>query len=376
MEYDFYVCLTALSRIFSSRCNDGFRLVQEAGGVREVFMLSEKELSDMMPGGSRYISSISDHSILDWAAAEVDWAFSHGIRLLYLDGEGYPSRLKQCSDAPLMLYCMGDAQFENRRVLSVVGTRRATYYGRDFCRRILESLSFLDPKPLIISGLALGIDGCAHMSALDFGMETVAVLPCALDTIYPQRHRELALRIASHGALLTDFSRGTPVMAHTFVRRNRIIAGLSDATLLAESFLPGGGMITASLANSYNRDVFAVPGRNTDESFAGCNSLIASNSAILVDKPDSLSRSMGWETPQSARQQKLLFPQVEGDLKKSIVEALRDSASCTAEDLARRCGSGLDELSAALLEMELDGLLSSTSGGRYVLRFADKRDFM
>lgn len=368
MEYDFYVHLAALSRIFCDKCADGRRLIGMFGNISEIFTLSGKDLRSIMPGAEKIIGQLTDRSILDWAEKEVKWAESQGVRLLYVDEPGYPYRLRECEDAPLMLYCKGKADLDREHVLAVVGTRRATYYGRTFCRSIIENLAACGVNPLIASGLALGIDGCAHQAALDSGLETVAVLPCALDTVYPGRHRELAEAIAQNGALLSDFSRGTPIMVHTFIRRNRIIAGLADAVLLAESFKPGGGLITASLANSYSREVFAVPGRNTDESFVGCNSLIAKNEAALVDSADTLARAMGWMLQKKKVRQNTLFDDLDSEPKKRIAQALRQRSPQSVEELFLISGVRKEDFASILLEMEVAGVVTGVGGGRYGLR--------
>ena len=202
--------------------------------------------------------------------------------MLGIGQPGYPRRLADCGDAPLLLYVRGAADLDATHVLAVVGTRKATWTGRDQCRRIVENLAELEEKPLIVSGLALGIDGCAHEAALAAGLPTVGVLPCGPEAVYPRQHQALADRMLERGALVTDFARGIAPEAYTFLRRNRIIAGLADAVLLVESYQKGGGLITASLAASYNREVYAVPGRPTDASFEGCNRLIAAQEAVLV----------------------------------------------------------------------------------------------
>lgn len=371
MEYDSLVYATALSGIFSGRCAAGIQLASLFDDISEIFSLNGKELAGILRPADSAFAKILDPSTLEWARSEVDWARASGVDLLYMDDERYPRRLRECADAPMMLYSRGPADLNAGKVLSVVGTRRSTYYGREYCRRLIFHLAETGADPLIVSGLALGIDGCAHQAALDAGLKTVAVLPCAADTIYPQRHRDLASRIVEKGAVVTDFPRGTPLMAHTFVRRNRIIAGMADAVLLAESYRPGGGMITASLANSYDRDVFAVPGRNTDESFAGCNHLITCNSAVLVSSPDTIPEHMGWQTSSTLFGDQGaggLRNRVENEAGRKIVEALRQRSPLSSEELL--CCSGLDfkEFSVALLELEMNGTVRAVPGGRYDLQ--------
>lgn len=368
MEYDFLVYQTALSKIFSLKCAAGLRLMEMYPDISEIFTLDRKSLESIIGNTGRYVADILDHATLDWAASEVDWALSCGIKLLPIGDESYPRRLKECPDAPLMLYCSGEADLNAGRALAVVGTRRASYYGKETCRKILERIACNTVKPLIISGLALGIDGTAHIAALDFGLPTVAVLPCGLDSIYPYRHRELALRIMEKGALVTDFARATAPLSLTFVRRNRIIAGMADAVLLAESYVPGGGLITVSLARSYDREVFAVPGRMSDASFKGCNKMIAGNMACIVDGLDTIEIAMGWGASRAVRKERDLFSAEDTPLKRNIVKALSSRSPLSVNELSLLLGDSIGTLSTALLELEMEGRIGSCGNGGYELK--------
>ena len=217
------------------------------------------------------------------------------------------------------------------------------------------NLAALDPKPTIVSGLALGIDGCAHGAALESGLPTVAVLPCGLDEIYPRQHGELAGRIAENGALVSDFARGTAPVAFTFLRRNRIIAALADATLLAESYRKGGGLITMSLAASYNRDCFAVPGRLSDASFEGCNRLIAKQEAVLVADEDTIPDTLGWPLPALRQTPKSPYRPEDSPQRKQILQLLQEHAPLTPEDLSVRMGIPAREATVLLLSLEMEG---------------------
>lgn len=368
MEYDFLVYQTALSKIFSLKCTAGLRLMEMFPDISEIFRLDREELESVVGKADWCVNGILNPATLRWAAGEVDWALGSGIRLLPIGDPSYPRRLRECPDAPLLLYCSGNADLNAERVVSVVGTRRATYYGRETCRKMVERLSENPVKPLIVSGLALGIDGTAHLAALDSGLPTVAVLPCGLDEIYPQRHRELALRIMEHGALVTDFARATAPVSLTFVRRNRIIAGMADAVLLAESYVPGGGLITASLARSYDREVFAVPGRLSDASFKGCNQMIAKNVATIADSVDSIEASMGWRAAELRRSERTLFRAEDTPLSRSIMMALSDKSPMSVDELSLVVHAEIGELSSALLELEIEGRIRSTRDGGYDLR--------
>ena len=213
MEPDLSVYYCALSKVFAYRCAAGRRLLEHFGGPAAVFAARRKELLSVLPGAAAYVDHLLDPGLLAWAEREAAWARQAGIRLLGLGAPGYPRRLAACDDAPILLYCKGTADLDAPRSLAVVGTRKCSWNGRNACRKLIGALAALDPKPTIVSGLALGIDGCAHGAALESGLPTVAVLPCGLDEIYPRQHGELAGRIAENGALVSDFARGTAPVA-------------------------------------------------------------------------------------------------------------------------------------------------------------------
>ncbi len=355
MESDRFVCLCALSKVFAYKCAIGRQLMETFGGPEGVFRTPPHTLATVLHNGELYLDLLFEPSLLEWAADEVAWARSYGIRLLGLDDPAYPRRLAACADAPLLLYCKGEADLNASRALAVVGTRKATWTGRESCRRIVGRLADLNEKPLIVSGMALGIDGCAHAAAIEAGLPTIGVLPCGLDEIYPRQHRELARRALEKGALVTDFPRGTQPIAYTFLRRNRIIAGLADATLLVESYQKGGGLITASLAASYEREVFAVAGRMTDGSFSGCNELIARREATLVSDADTIPLTMGWI---SARQRRGAVPLLRPDdppERCQVLRCLEARAPLSVEEVAALTKLDPRAVNLLLLELEMEG---------------------
>lgn len=353
MEYDSLVYWCALNLIFAEKCSAGLSLVERFPEPGVLFSLGEKELREIMPGGDRYISQIRNAAILERAVREVEWASRYDIRLEPFCSDRYPSRLRECPDAPLLLYCKGGVDLNAARIVAVVGTRRATFYGKNAVRKTVESLSMEDVKPLIVSGLALGIDGAAHQAALDMGLRTVAVLPTGLDEIYPPRHRELAKKIAETGGLVTDFPRNTLPERFTFLRRNRIIAGMADAVLLAQSYEKGGGLITASLAVQYSRELFAVPGNMDDASFAGCNNLIYNNSAVIMNNPRAIADTLGWK--RSAGREPLLFDNSVSGEGSAILKLLHSCGPLSSEDIAARTGIPPQKLASELLALEMDG---------------------
>ena len=364
MEFDELVCLCALSKVFAYKCAVGRQLMEAFGGAEAVFKAPRSVLREALHRADDYVDVLCDPELLEWARTEVEWAAASGVELLPVGGSRYPFRLAQCEDAPLLLYYKGTADLNAPQILAVVGTRKATWYGRTMCRKLVERLADLPVRPLVVSGLALGIDGTAHLAALEAGLQTVGVMPTGLDDIYPHQHRELAARIAEHGALVTDFARLTSPAALTFIRRNRLIAGMADATLLAESFAKGGGLITVSLAESYGREVFAVPGRLTDPSFAGCHEAIRKNVAQIVTDADTIPLSMGWLQRKTGRRPAAERPE-DSALKRTILALLGERGSLTADELTRLTGQDASAVSVALFELEVEGRAAAEFGNKY-----------
>ncbi len=250
------------------------RLVAYCGSTEGIFTEKRSGLLKIPGIGERLADYIISNRNLDKADEEIDWIGNNGIQILFYLDEDYPERLKQCEDAPVILYIRGNARYNRSKIVSIVGTRTPTDYGRSVTRELVDELAVRYPDVLIVSGLAYGIDICAHRSALRNNLATVAVLGHGFSYLYPSAHRETAAQIIHKGALVTEFLHGDKPESVNFVRRNRIIAGLADATVVVESDEQGGALITADIANSYNRDVFAIPGRVTDKFSTGCNRLI------------------------------------------------------------------------------------------------------
>lgn len=353
MERDPVVYWCALNRVFAEKSDAGVILAGMFPRIEELFSLDAGKLLEIMPRGEKYVSRLKDPRLLEWAEKEAEWARRYDIRLETFISEGYPSRLKECPDPPLMLYCKGPVDLNPERVVSIVGTRRASFYGRSSLQKIVEAMSRYDVKPLIVSGLALGIDGAAHQAALELGLPTVAVLPTGLDEIYPRKHRELAAQILDDGALVTDFPSRTLPERHTFLRRNRIIAGMSDAVILVQSYAKGGGLITASLASQYDREVFAVPGNMDDPSFAGCNNLIYSNGAVIVNSPEAIADTMGWCQRVAAEPE--LFDNFCTATGSSILALLKENGPLSLEDIVAISGKLSRELMPEILTLEMNG---------------------
>lgn len=380
MESDFYVCAIALSKVFAFQCATGRALIEQFGSPEAVFSAGAHKLREVLGTGSGdWVDKLLDRNLLKWAQEEWQWNCRYDIRPLYYTSDEYPRRLRECPDAPIILYVKGEANLDAERMLAVVGTRRASYYGRTTCRRIVADLARNPRQPVIVSGLAYGIDAAAHEAALEAGIPTVAAIPGSLDQIFPPGHRDLAKQILERGgALVTDFARGDGYSPVQFLRRNRLIAGLSDATLLVESFAKGGGLLTTGLANSYGREVFALPGRCTDAGSEGCNRLIANNQARLINGADDLETAMNWEPPRRRKAVQRTLDFGDDPLRRTVGLILAErspiSFSALLDALRERLGtdgipaSAIPDaaaLSALLVELEIEGKITALPGDRY-----------
>ena len=275
------------------------RHLLEALGDAEAVFTEKRQSLEKIPGiGDSIITEIKRADVLLRAEKELAFAQKNGISIYFLKDINYPERLRECPDAPVLFYFKGNADLNAAHIISVVGTRRASAYGQEVTERLLRDLSVSFPDLLVVSGLAYGIDICAHRNALKNQLPTVGVLAHGLDRIYPPVHRSTAIEMLDRGGLLTDFPSGTNPDRQNFIRRNRIVAGLADATIVIESAEKGGSLITADIAFSYGRDVYAFPGRVTDINSKGCNSLIRQNKGGLITCADDLIMAMRWDVAQ------------------------------------------------------------------------------
>ncbi len=339
------------------------KLIAWCGGAEAVFREKRKNLLRIPGMGVSTVNSILGSSVLKRAEQELSFMEKFGIRALYYLDDDYPVRLKHCMDGPVMLYFRGNANLNAPRVLSVVGTRRASGYGRMMTERILAGLNSSDI--LLLSGLAYGIDTHAHRAALNNSIPTVGILAHGLDRIYPGANRKMAIKMQENGGLLTEFLSGTNPDRENFPKRNRIVAGMSDATLVIESAIKGGALITANIAHSYDRDVLAVPGRSSDDLSQGCNYLIKSNKAALVESAEDIRYFMQWDEPDKKKPvQTELFKELSAD-EKLLVDILRDEKGCSIDLLVSRSRLGSSKVAAALLELEFNGLVKCLPGKMY-----------
>ena len=344
------------------------KLLDVVGSEQQFFAMNEKELRQLTRGRSKIYRDDYRRERLERAVREEAFVREHGIAATYFTDDTYPHRLLEASDAPAMIYTLGKCDLESAHVVSVVGTRHATQYGVRFCDTLIGDLAQRVPDLVVVSGLAYGIDIAAHRAALKHGVPTVAVLPRGLNRIYPAMHRNDAIAIAKQGGmLLTDYTSQDEVQKSNFLARNRIVAALSDCTVIVESAGAGGALVTASLAMSYNRDVMAVPGRCGDEFSAGCNKLIATNKAALITGADDLLAAMRWESACQAPQQLDLFPQLTKE-EQAVVNAIRDHGEIHLNALADVLQVPVYKLMSVLVELDCKNVISTLPGCRYTLR--------
>lgn len=364
MGFDEYAGRIALTMIPGIGPVIAKKLVLHCGNTEAVFREKQKHL-ELIPGiGKITAKLLRNKECLDRAAEELERIRKAGIQMLYFTEANYPSRLKHCYDSPPLLYYKGTANLNASRVVSIIGTREITGYGTQLCEKLVADL--VPYGALIISGLAYGVDICAHRAALASGLETVGVLAHGLDEVYPRSHAGTARKMLSAGGLLTDFPCRTNPDRENFPQRNRIVAGLSDAVIVVESGGRGGSMITAEFAANYNRDVFAFPGRVGDAASAGCHKLIKGHKAALIDSADDVAHSMGWEKPEHAHVQQTKLPAFTEEEEK-VVSAMRGLGNVHIDEICTMSGLTAGKTSALLLQLEFAGAVKSLPGKMFRL---------
>lgn len=363
----------ALTRINYFHLTGMLQLYRRLGSATAVIE-HRRNIRDVLPDASpKLVQSLQQlDEPLHRAEIELQWDLENGVMPLCMNDENYPQRLRQCDDAPLMLFYKGNINLNQRRVICVVGTRRNTVYGEDLIRRFMRDLRQLCPQLLVVSGLAYGVDIIAHRQALQNGYPTVGVLAHGVDYLYPARHKQTADEMVKKGGLLTEFLTQTNADKVNFVRRNRIVAGISDACVVVESAAHGGGLITASLARTYNREVFAFPGNVGSQYSEGCNNLIRDNVAGLISNADDFVKSMNWDDDvelQRAQQvgiERQLFPDLSTEERK-VVSALKKHNDLQINMLSVQADIPIAHLTAILFSLEMKGVLKALPGGMYHL---------
>ena len=363
----------ALTRIGHFSLASALYLYRTLGSGEEIY-LHRNDIQDILPECSpRLLANLKDWSEpLKRAEVELEFCRDHNIRVLCLGDDNYPKRLEDCADAPVVLYYKGNANLNQSRVINIIGRRHCTMYGADFIRKFLRDLKALCPEVLVVSGLAYGVDINAHQQALAVGYDTVGVVAHGLDYLYPAAHKDVAREMVNHGGLLTEFMTCTNADKGNFVRRNRIVAGMSDACILVESAAHGGGIITAGISFDYGREVFALPGRVGDHFSEGCNNAIRENKAILLTSAEDFVKTMGWEDDalrieaQKKGIERQLFPDLSPEQQR-IVDVLTKSNDLQLNQLSVKTGIPIGDITSILFQMEMMGVVKPMAGGNYHL---------
>ncbi len=346
-------------------------LVHFYGTAQSVFKAKKKELDHMEGIGSVRARSIKDFTDFSIPEEEIKFIEKYKIAPLFITDKNYPKRMLNCYDSPVMLYYRGTADLNTSRIVSIVGTRNNSEYGRMVCEKFVGDLT--SENILVVSGLAFGIDTIAHKTALKNNLQTVAVLAHGLDRIYPSQNKSLAKHMTEQGGLLTEFISNTNPDKQNFPKRNRIVAGMCDAVIVMESGKKGGSLITAELGNGYNKDVFAIPGRTNDVKSEGCNYLIKNNKAALINSADDFLEMMNWSVrlrsglqKGTAIKQRELFIELTPD-EKTVVDILQQQDSIQIDELYFKSGLSSSAVATALLMLEMQNVVLSLPGKVYKL---------
>ena len=344
------------------------KVIAYTGSLEGLFKEKKQNILKIPDIGEAFADKLDRETALKSAEVELKFVTDNHIKTCFYLDKAYPQRLLNCSDSPCTLYYKGNTDFNPARAISIVGTRNASEYGREQCNKLIKDLSEKENKPAIISGLAYGIDICAHKAALRNGLSTIAAVGHGLHQMYPAQHKKHAEEIIQDGAIVSEFTSKSKFDPKNFVRRNRIIAGMADATIVIESAEKGGSLVTADIANSYNRDVFAFPGRTTDKFSSGCNLLIKTNQAHLIEDVTDLEYILGWEdsNEKPPAVQTKLFLELSSE-EEMIVNTLKQEERMAIDLLCIKTSFPMSKVSALLLKLEFDGIVKSHPGKIYSL---------
>lgn len=350
------------------------KLLRDAAGNALAVFENRNDIRAVAPDATDRLCEIMKGDIaeiMQRTEEEQQWAAEHGVSIVTIDDSRYPDRLRQCPDAPLVLYVRGDADLSASCMLAVVGTRKCTTYGRDAIEQVIHDLKTLCPAMVVVSGLAYGVDICAHRASLHEGLSTIGVVAHGQDTLYPMLHRAEANKmLENNGAVITEYIHGTRPLAGNFLQRNRIVAGMTDATLVVESASHGGSLVTARIAQDYGREVFAVPGPIRSEQSSGCNNLIRDNKAQLVTSAQDIVNAMGWQCEEilrKARQQgieRTMFANLSAEEQK-VIDTLKEHGDTAINDLTQLTALPVASLQQMLFILEMQGMVKSLPGNVY-----------
>jgi DNA processing protein len=336
------------------------KLLTHFGTAEKVLNAKASQLASIDGVGAVLLKKFKDKTLFEKAKQELEFIQKNNIEVLGFQDCNYPDRLKHCIDGPVLLFSSGNIKLKNRKIISIVGTRQITSYGNEFCRKLIEDLAPLDP--IIVSGFAYGVDIVAHQFAMDHDLQTIGVVAHGLNQIYPKPHKKYVAKMEQNGGFMTEFWSTSNPDKENFVRRNRIVAGMSEATIVIESADRGGSLITANMANDYNRDVFAVPGRTTDKYSQGCNNLIKTQKANVLTSAADLIYMLNWDIEKESKPvQKQLFVTLDDDEQK-VYDYLLKTGKELMDIIALNCDFPIYRISGLLLNMELKGVIRPLPG--------------
>lgn len=342
------------------------KLIVHVGDVEQIFREKETTLHKINGIGSHTLKYLLDEKNKKFAEQELNYIKKNSIQYSYFLEDEYPINLQNCIDGPILLFKDGNINLKNNKIISIVGTRNMSSYGRDFCTKIIKDLA--EYNPLIVSGFAYGVDICAHKEAIKNNLQTIAVLAHGFEQIYPKIHKKYINQVNKNGGFLTEFWSEEQPLRENFLKRNRIVAGISKATIIVESAEKGGSLVTADIANSYDRDVFAVPGRTTDIYSKGCNNLIKYNKATLLTSAEDIVKMLNWDIKERPKKsiQKQLFVEL-NEKEQKIYNLLSEKGAQLLDVISLECAIPMYQLAAILLQMELKGVTKPLPGKMFEL---------
>ena len=336
------------------------KLLQHCGSAEAIFSSKSAQLASIDGVGKILLQNLKNKAVLQQAETELRFIQKNDINVTYFKDENYPDRLKHCVDGPTLLFTSGNINLKKQHIISIVGTRQITPYGIDFCKNLIAQLAPLNP--IIVSGFAYGVDIVAHQAAMENNLQTIGILAHGLNQIYPKTHKKYMAKMEQNGGFMTEFWSDSNPEKENFVKRNRIVAGISEATIVIESADKGGSLITANLANDYNRDVFAVPGRITDKYSQGCNNLIKTQRAHLLSSAADILYILNWDMDKKEKTiQKQLFIDLE-PVEQKVFDFLQKNGKEQMDIIALTCELPIFKLSSILLIMELKGVVRPLPG--------------
>ena len=351
----------ALQRVKGIGDINAKKLIAHCGSAKKVLTEKRQVLEKINGIGTFILKNLADSTNLTAAEKELNYIQKNNIETFYFEDENYPIRLKHCVDAPILFFKEGNFKFEKQPIISIVGTRKITSYGRDFCEKLILELK--EYNPIIVSGFAYGVDICAHKAALKNELQTIGVLAHGFEEVYPKSHKKYVSELKKNGGFITDFWHKDELQRENFLKRNRIIAGISEATIIIESAEKGGSLVTADIANSYDRDVYAVPGRTTDVYSKGCNNLIKDNKAAILTSAKDLAELLNWELEsyQTAPIQKQLFIELT-EIEQLVYTFLLENGKELLDLISLNCKLPINQTSTTLFNLEMKGVVKPLPG--------------